>query len=185
MRRTHLSLAIATAALVGCSDSPSTTQIATAERTAFSPRDTTVSGTVIPNTDGHKGATLVLLTADGTTIGLSGDQAAALNAVINAQVEVDGLLDEAAEIAVKRFVVLAVGGEPVSDGVLDLMDGSFVLHLTKGGDRPVLDPSAELQQNLGARIWIAGPDDGSPTAFGIITPATGEAASLARAARHR
>jgi len=171
MRVAHFSLAIAGAVLVGCSDTPSATQIAVSSVTS-SPRLVTVAGTVTTNSAGHKGTALMLQQDDGSTIGLTGDQAAAMYSVVNDQVEVDGLLDETSQMFVQRFIVVAVGGQPVVDGVLDLTTDGFVLRLTRGGDRGVMDPSDDLQQLVGNRVWLAGPDDAPPTAFGVITTAT-------------
>jgi hypothetical protein len=171
MRPTYLTFVIAAAALVGCSDAPSPTQIDLGAKTPTL-RPTTVSGTVAPNTNGHKGAALMLLQADGTTIGLTGDQAASLYSVVGDDVEVEGLLDETSEMFVEGFLVVAVGGERVFDGVLDQTPDGFILHLTNGGDRGVIDPSDELQQHLGDRVWLAGSEDSAPTAFGVITVAT-------------
>ena len=127
----------------------------------------------------------MLLQADGTSIGLTGDQADALYAVVNADVEIDGLLDETSEMFVERFLVLAVGGEAVSDGVLDLTQDGFILRLTSGGDRTVIDPPDELQLHLGDRVWIAGPAESSPTAFGIITVAVHDTTARDARARRR
>lgn len=171
MRPPYFAFAVAAAALVGCSDKPSPTQIDLGAKTPAL-RPTTVSGTVVPNTNGHKGAPFMLLQADSTSIGLTGDQAASLSSVVGDQVEVDGLLDETSEMLVERFLVVAVGGERVLDGILDRTPDGFILHLTYGGDRGVMDPSDDLQQHIGDRVWLAGPEDGAPTSFGVIAVGT-------------
>jgi len=171
MRGSHLSLAIAAAVLVGCNDTPSPTQVAS-NAAPPAQRMATISGTVAPNSDGHKGTALMLVQDDGSTIGLTGDQAAAMYAVVSDQVEVDGQLDETGEMFVQRFIVTAVGGQPVLDGVLDLTADGWLIRLTRGGDRGVMDPTDDLQQHIGDRIWIALPDDAVPTGFGVITLGT-------------
>jgi hypothetical protein len=171
MRVSHLSLAIAAAVLVGCNDTPSPTQVGSSVA-APSQRLATISGTVAPNSAGHKGTALMLVQDDGSTIGLTGDQALAMYSIVDDQVEVDGQLDETGEMFVQRFIVTAVGGQPVLDGVLDLTPDGWVIRLTRGGDRGVMDPTDDLQQHIGDRIWLAGPDDAAPTAFGVITLAT-------------
>src|SRR5262249_28061051 len=125
------------------------------------------------NSAGHKGTALMLVQDDGSTIGLNGDGAAAMYSVVSDQVEVDGLLDEAGTLFVQRVIVTAGGGGQVLDGVLDLTPDGWVIRLTRGGDRGVMDPSDDLQQHLGDRIWLAGPDDATPTGFGVITAGPG------------
>lgn len=171
MRGSYFSIAIAAAVLVGCSDTPSPTQVALSPATS-SPRLVTVSGTVTVNSAGYKGAALMLQQDDGSTIGLTGDQAAAMYSIVNDQVEVDGQIDETSMMLVQRFIVTSVGGQPVIDGVLDLTPDGFILRLTRGGDVGVMGPSDDLQQHIGDRVWLAGPDDAPPTAFGVITTAT-------------
>jgi hypothetical protein len=181
MRGSLLSLAIVAAVLVGCSDTPSPTQV---PFTAAPPQHlATVSGKVAPNSAGYKGTALMLQQDDGSTIGLLGDQAAAMYSVVDDQVEVDGLLDETGQMLVQRFIVMAVGGEAVLDGVLDLTPDGFIIRLTRGGDRGVIDPSDDLQQHIGDRIWLAGPDDAAPTAFGVITSVTHDTDVLQAAGR--
>lgn len=167
MRYSQLSFVIAAAAVVGCSDSSSPTQIERAP-TATPSRTATLFGTVIPNTTDRSGALLALRVEDGTEIALTGDQAGTMSTLIGDGVEVSGVLDDVGQLTVQRFVLLTVGGESVMDGVLDLTEDGFTLHLTAGGHRIVIDPPEELQQLVGNRVWIAGPDGATPTAFGVI-----------------
>ena len=141
---------------MGCSDIPSTTEIAVSPAIS-SPRLATVAGTVMTNSAGYKGTALMLRLDDGSTIGLTGDQAAAMYSVVDAQVEVDGQIDGTSMMLVQRFIVTSVGGQPVLDGVLDLTPDGFILRLTRGGDRGVMGASDDLQQIIGDRLCLAGP----------------------------
>lgn len=184
MRYSQLSFVIATAAVVGCSDSSSPTQITNGPAAPPS-SEATLIGTVTTSTTDLAGP-LALVEPDGTEIGLNGDQAAGMSAVIGDEVEVSGILFHMSQLmTVQRFLVRAVGGQPVSDGVLDLTVDGFVLRLTNGGDRTVIDPPAELQQHVGDRVWIAGPEGDSPSAFGVIAILTKDLRAKDAASRRR
>ena len=128
---------------------------------------------MIPNTTDLSGALLALRIEDGTEIALTGDQTGLLATLVGDGVEASGTLDDVGTLTVQRFVLLTVGGESVKDGVLEMTEDGFVLDLTTGGFRGVVDPPTELQQHVGDRVWIAGPDGEAPTAFGVIRALTG------------
>jgi hypothetical protein len=138
-------------------------------------RHATLRGTVINNPAGQETPSpIMLLESDGTMVGLWGEQLTALSTVIGAEVDVQGQFDDVELLTVESFVVVAVGGQPASDGVLERTEDGYGLRLMTGGVRDIKDPSQELQLHVGDRLWITGPDDGPPTAFGVI--AVGDAA---------
>jgi hypothetical protein len=154
--------------LVGCTATDSPTQPAVAPSIPVIGSRVVLRGTAIKNPTGDLYPTsIVLLEADGTIVGLLGGQVASIASVLKAEVEVHGILD-GTELSVESFLVLAVGGAPASDGVLQLIGSSYTLVLTGGGWRDVVDPSPALKAHVGERIWLTGADDASPTGFGVI-----------------
>jgi len=45
----------------------------------------------------------------------------------------------------------------------------YALQLTRGDTVELKDPSTDLLAHIGERVWVAGPTDGPPTAFGVIS----------------
>ena len=70
---------------------------------------------------------------------------------------------------VQAFSVRTVDGQPVADGIL-VRDGASVALQTAGGRITLGSPPLALAALVGARVWIAGPLESGPTAFGIIIP---------------
>lgn len=71
-------------------------------------------------------------------------------------------------LSVARFTVLAANGVAATDGMLAL-DGDALVLVTTAGKRYVLvNPSPVLRANVGHRIWVSGPVDREPVAYGII-----------------
>jgi hypothetical protein len=170
MKRTHGLFVIAAALVVGCRDAQTPSDPTPRARSIASPNQT-LQGTVIANTEQKIYPALLLQLADGTTIGLDGNEARPLASVLGAQVQVDGQMDGDQAFVVSRFVVLAVGGSPVVDGVLEsIADGVYSLLLTGGGARTFVDATPELAEHLGERVWLilSEDDGGTPTAFGVI-----------------
>ena len=137
-----------------------------------------ISGSV--HLTGIKLHDVVLNTSDGMEIPLAGASTALLARVDDAGVEVRGSwnLDGAFEVA--DFVVQMVGGAPVLDGVLvavydtklqteDRMLLGYALQLTRGDTVDLKEPSTDLLAHIGERVWVAGPIEGPPTAFGVIS----------------
>ena len=50
----------------------------------------------------------------------------------------------------------------------DRMVIGYALRLTRGEVVELKAPSDELLAHIGERVWVAGPIDGPPTAFGLI-----------------
>jgi hypothetical protein len=137
-----------------------------------------LSGSV--HASGTKWSAVVLMTDEGQEIPLGGANAGLLLALENAGVEVRGSWDAAdGAFQVADFLVKTVNGAGVVDGFLvAIYDGSagnvelvgYALRPPRGGPEiTLIEPSADLLDHLGARIWAAGVSDGAPTAFGVIS----------------
>ena len=141
------------------------------------PQIITISGSV--HLTGMKLNDVVLNTSDGLEIPLAGASTELLARVDNAGVEVRGSWNAEGAFEVADFVVEIVGGAPVLDGVLialydtmlkteDRMVIGYALRLTRGETVELKEPSDDLLAHIGERVWVAGPIDGPPTAFGLI-----------------
>ena len=137
-----------------------------------------ISGSV--HLTGIKLHDVVLNTSDGMEIPLAGASTALLARVDDAGVEVRGSWNLDGTFEVADFVVQMVGGTPVLDGVLVAMYDTplktddrivlgYALQLTRGDIVELKDPSTDLLAHIGERVWVAGPTDGPPTAFGVIS----------------
>jgi hypothetical protein len=169
MRYQHSTLMLAAAILIGCGDAQTTTAPTISPGTPTVTGPSTLNGTVVANQSQELLPALELRLADGSLIGLTGSGSLALASVVGAQVQISGLEYGDSMVDVQRFLVLSVGGQDVSDGILMVSDdGSYSLHLTSGGSRVVTDPPAELTAYLGERVWLVEADGAAPEAFGVI-----------------
>lgn len=71
-------------------------------------------------------------------------------------------------VTVLRFTVIAAKGQPATDGTLADDAGALYLVTVDGRWHVLGHPPAELHAHVGARVWIAGPLDREPLAFGVI-----------------
>jgi hypothetical protein len=72
------------------------------------------------------------------------------------------------ELGVERFAVVAANGVPATDGRL-VADGPVLYLVTSSGERhPLVRPSPNLWAHAGGRVWVSGPLDREPVAYGII-----------------
>lgn len=127
------------------------------------------------------GASLVLRRDADGPLALGGDAARALHAVAGLEVMVRGRLttERVATAApggaplfrASAFVVRAADGVAVHDGVVASRDGAYLLRLTEGGERPAPHLPAPLRAQVGARVYLAGPLDRAPQAYGVVAPA--------------
>jgi hypothetical protein len=69
---------------------------------------------------------------------------------------------------VARVAVRAVAGTSAVDGVLQRSGDVFVLLTTDGQRLPLPHLPPDLRTRIGARIWLAGPLDRAPDAYGVI-----------------
>jgi hypothetical protein len=63
--------------------------------------------------------------------------------------------------------VLSADGEPVVDGVLTKQGSTFSI-VTAQGTRTIAKPPVAFQDLVGARIWIRGSLDRTPSSYGVI-----------------
>lgn len=71
-------------------------------------------------------------------------------------------------VSVTAFTVIGLKALPVIDGMLR-EDAGAVYVETPDGERHVLvDPPPDLRARIGARVWVAGPLDHEPVAYGAI-----------------
>jgi len=110
----------------------------------------------------------------GADIELIGAQRDALARVAGAEVRVVGRQARgtaaAPALEVTSFAVTAVDGQPAVDGRLEREEGRLVLVTSDGRRIRLVQPPAALEDWVGARVWIAGPLDREPQAFGLIEP---------------
>jgi hypothetical protein len=72
------------------------------------------------------------------------------------------------KLFVTRFAVVAANGAPATDGRL-VADGDTLYIVTADGVRHALvNPSPNLRANVGRRVWVSGPLDQEPIAYGVI-----------------
>ena len=110
----------------------------------------------------------------GADIELVGAQRDALARVAGAEVRVAGRhtrgTASAPALEVASFAVTAVDGQPAVDGRLEREGGQLVLVTADGRRIRLVQPPAALADLVGGRVWVAGPLDREPQAFGLIEP---------------
>ena len=71
-------------------------------------------------------------------------------------------------LGVERFTVVAANGLPATDGRL-VAEGDVLYLVTADGLRHrLVRPSPVLAAHVGSRVWVSGPIDQEPVAYGII-----------------
>ena len=110
----------------------------------------------------------------GADVELVGAQRDALARVAGAEVRVAGRqargTASAPALEVASFAVTAVDGQPAVDGRLEREGEQLVLVTADGRRIRLVQPPAALEEWVGARVWVAGPLDREPQAFGLIEP---------------
>jgi hypothetical protein len=142
------------------------------------PAFATVRGTLVAVGSEPQTALLLRPPAGAQPLALTGEATALMRPLAGVDVEIEGeRVGEAAApgvapgtplLEVLRFMVVAVNGVPAQDGTLEQDGAGFHLRL-RGGERAtvrVLPPA--LRQHVGARIFLVGPLDRAPAAYGII-----------------
>lgn len=71
-------------------------------------------------------------------------------------------------VTVLSFEVIGWKFEPAIDGVLAEDGGTLYVVETDGRRRQVMHAQSDLRAHVGARVWIAGPLDRLPVAYGVI-----------------
>ena len=181
-------LSVTAAVLVGCApqDGSESAGEATQEPpevpvAAEPPADTPAAADEVERTgrvvvSGTGGLQMVSLQSeDGEVVGVTGDLLGELTRLSGAVVTVAGSPAQTMQgegVDVARYDVVSVDGETPSVGVLAGGAGGF--RLEDGDARSLVDVPEELASQVGAKIWVVGPDtpDGQRVrSYGVIRPA--------------
>lgn len=124
---------------------------------------------------------LVLMSGEGANakvLALAGPQLAQLDRASGLEVSVAGVLTDERNVTasprgafvfqVRHFFVRAADGQPAVDGVLNFQNGTYFLVAANGVKRDVPNLPIALRSEVGARIFLVGPLDRAPSAFGIL-----------------
>jgi hypothetical protein len=101
---------------------------------------------------------------------IEGAGSAGLASLSGAEVVVWGRRSEQHVLDAVSFAVRTVDGAAAVDGILERSGDAYALRLTDGSRRMVTRPSPALRERVGSRVWVTGPADVEPQAFGIIEP---------------
>jgi hypothetical protein len=136
------------------------------------PPPDTLRGLVVVVRTADQPAVLLRPTGSAEVIPLNGSAVAALRDLEGFEVRVAGMIHtvhaERSLADVADFRVLAVEGQPVRDGRLSLRGDSLFVTDSAGTASPIVSPSPILRHDIDRRVWIAGPIDKPPTAFGVV-----------------
>ena len=127
--------------------------------------------------DPQHGLTLTL--EDGSEVSLSfSAETSGLTSVDGAEVEVRGSWGADTSLEVNDFTVRRVNGDAVIDGTLlemrtqELEDNTLLGYAMQLKDASIVwltDPSPDMLNHIGARMWVDRSDDGRAIAFGVIS----------------
>lgn len=109
---------------------------------------------------------VLLLPADGGK-GIPLEGPAALARVAGLQIAAAGRWD-GARFAVERFTVQAANGVQAADGKLVDENGRLYLVTAEGARHALANPPPGLSAHAGHRVWVTGPLDREPVAYGLI-----------------
>lgn len=151
------------------------TALAAAALRADTLRGVVVESGAAPNT------WLMLRVPAGGPIVLRGASMSLLRRVVGLEVVVDGRESGERDVAadprgarvfeVDRFLVRAADGIAAHDGIVTVEGGQYSLALPDGRVLPLPNIPGELRTMPGARVFLAGPLDRAPAAYGIIAEA--------------
>jgi hypothetical protein len=71
-------------------------------------------------------------------------------------------------MTVRLFTVVAAHGQPTIDGTVAEDGGTLYVVTADGVRHALVRPSPNLRAHVGARVWVSGPLDREPSAYGII-----------------
>jgi hypothetical protein len=83
------------------------------------------------------------------------------------RVGVVGKLD-GSKLSVIRFTVLEANGVPATDGRLVAEGDDLYLETADRVRHRLVQPSPKLRAQAGRRVWVSGPLDQEPVAYGFI-----------------
>ena len=178
MLRTRILAILMTFALVACSETPSA-PVSVIPGGILPPgpppnQSAQLTGKVVTNAPPLDNAVYLELD-DQSRVILVGSQVSGLSSVNGAVVFVEGnwsdgyAYGDIGVIEVQRFEVLAVGGRPAIDGILEETPEGYALRLQNGDFYTLVEPSAEMLEHMGQRLWITTSDTGAADAFGVIS----------------
>jgi hypothetical protein len=144
--------------------------LAACHRTSPAAQDAIIHGNVLVIGTAFE-QRLVLVTRTGRrTLHAAPADSAALVRVAGPDIELSvRALDAGGALAVHAFTVQTVSGNPVVDGVLRGEPDRLSIE-TATGLIALGNPPPALRGMIGARVWIQGPLDHGPNAYGVIVP---------------
>ncbi|HWZ58362.1 MAG TPA: hypothetical protein VNW46_05240 [Gemmatimonadaceae bacterium] len=99
---------------------------------------------------------------------LDGPLMTQLRHVNGLEVELEGQM-HGRFLTVRQFTVVAANGVPATDGRLVAAGGDTLVLITADGvHHHLVHPSPSLRSEVGGRIWLSGPLDREPVAYGLI-----------------
>jgi hypothetical protein len=177
MTRAHLLTAAAVLIACGCSDSSVGPNNSVGVAPPELPAPVVIRGTVELSSVG----VALRLLETGELIDIVGSEAPRIGALDGAELQLSGIwtgpiysaTDSDADpikpaFAVGEFLVLAVGGRPAMDGVLEQDEGRYYLRLTAGDVYWFEEGPSEFDANIGKRLWVTGSMEDPPLTFGVI-----------------
>ncbi len=108
----------------------------------------------------------------------SGSQAPLLARLSGLEVMIRGVAT-GRRFQVASFLVLSADGEPVVDGTLTKRGATFAI-VTAQGAKAIAMPPVAFQDLIGARIWIRGSLDRTPSSYGVIAMPAAQSAPPVR-----
>jgi hypothetical protein len=72
------------------------------------------------------------------------------------------------QLTVQSFIVVSANGQPATDGRLVIEAGTLYLVTEDGLRHALVNPSPNLRSRVGQRVWVSGPLDREPIAYGFI-----------------
>lgn len=72
------------------------------------------------------------------------------------------------QFTVKSFTVVSANGQPATDGRLVMDSGTLYIVTEDGVRHALVNPSPNLRTRIGQRVWVSGPLDREPIAYGYI-----------------
>ncbi len=170
MSRSRYFMLAAVFSIVACTDNPNSVVTAPNNPTQpipSTPSQVTLSGRI--SVTGLAGYDLKIELWDGAELyRLVGSESSALASVDGADVVVRGTFDANPGLVVQDFEVTGMLGRPALDGVLEATDEGYALRLADGSLRAVPGLTSELDEFVGARLWVIGFEEGSEVVFGRI-----------------
>jgi hypothetical protein len=72
------------------------------------------------------------------------------------------------QFTVKSFLVVGANGQSATDGRLVMDSGTLYIVTEDGVRHALVNPSPNLRARVGQRVWVSGPLDREPIAYGFI-----------------